>query len=326
MTSRDFDLAIDKLKELDPKGWKLAYPRFYDIPNGYASPKIPSALMFGSCITVRMARASDIEVSEGTVISAAVMSGLARYRVPLYFVSRDLLEAILLSDLPKNIAWPEIDMPMAAAVFMLPLGVVKHPIEGNIPFIAYLKSVKGVPQPDPFHYFKDLVADNTSFSTVAAATEMPNSPIYHTCIREDAQIHSHEAIHEYLHGMQPDYTGWGSLKMDEADRLFNEEMTAIVFRLIMAMHAKPELVSTGSFTGKRLSKGEGPEIWTPNFIGRNYRCKREGPSDGGGWHVRMHWRRGHMRQQPYGPRNTLRKTIWIEPCLISGDTGDTKSA
>ncbi len=35
--------------------------------------------------------------------------------------------------------------------------------------------------------------------------------------------------------------------------------------------------------------------------------------------VRMHWRRGHWRNQPHGPQLSLRKLIWIAPVLVNAD-------
>lgn len=37
--------------------------------------------------------------------------------------------------------------------------------------------------------------------------------------------------------------------------------------------------------------------------------------------VGIHWRRGHMRNQPHGPANTLRKLIFIKPVLIHSERG-----
>ena len=63
--------------------------------------------------------------------------------------------------------------------------------------------------------------------------------------------------------------------------------------------------------------------YSKTVIGRNYATKR---SDGnGGTHAspRMHWRRGHFRQQAFGPKMSERKIIWLEPTL--GDYSATKS-
>ncbi len=35
--------------------------------------------------------------------------------------------------------------------------------------------------------------------------------------------------------------------------------------------------------------------------------------------VRPHLRRGHVKMQPHGPNNSLRKRIWVEPCLVNAD-------
>src|SRR5271157_5756644 len=41
---------------------------------------------------------------------------------------------------------------------------------------------------------------------------------------------------------------------------------------------------------------------------------------------RMHWRRGHWRAQLYGERHLLRKLIWIEPTLVTGQSADEQPA
>lgn len=38
-----------------------------------------------------------------------------------------------------------------------------------------------------------------------------------------------------------------------------------------------------------------------------------------GRELRFHWRRGHWRMQPYGPDNSLRKSIFIAPVLVRRD-------
>lgn len=38
--------------------------------------------------------------------------------------------------------------------------------------------------------------------------------------------------------------------------------------------------------------------------------------------VRAHWRRGHWRRQPYGPRKALRKLIRIAPVIVGGNRGE----
>lgn len=40
----------------------------------------------------------------------------------------------------------------------------------------------------------------------------------------------------------------------------------------------------------------------------------------GGWSVKPHWRRGHMRRQPFGPGRAERKLVFIRPVLIHKET------
>ena len=53
------------------------------------------------------------------------------------------------------------------------------------------------------------------------------------------------------------------------------------------------------------------EYWSPNYLGGVYQAKSEG--GGVDRHQRPHWRKGHLKSQPYGPKLSLRKIIWIQP-------------
>src|SRR5271166_6210030 len=61
------------------------------------------------------------------------------------------------------------------------------------------------------------------------------------------------------------------------------------------------------------------EYWSPNFLGRDYQATSEtGDTE---WHRRAHWRKGHIKTQPYGPRHSLRKIIWIQPYRTGNRSG-----
>jgi hypothetical protein len=38
----------------------------------------------------------------------------------------------------------------------------------------------------------------------------------------------------------------------------------------------------------------------------------------------IHWRRGHYKRQPLGPKNSLRKIVWIMPTLINKNLSKDK--
>ncbi len=41
--------------------------------------------------------------------------------------------------------------------------------------------------------------------------------------------------------------------------------------------------------------------------------------------VSTHWRRGHYRDQPYGPQKSLVKRVWIKPTIIAAEQADSSS-
>ena len=109
----------------------------------------------------------------------------------------------------------------------------------------------------------------------------------------------------------------GEVKASVVEQSLIEGVCSLLFGTLLAMTARPELVERGKCERVIEARKDRPrkEFWSPNIVGRRYRTKIEG----GGSHAspRMHWRRGHFRSQPYGLHRAERKTLWIEPCLIS---------
>ena len=83
------------------------------------------------------------------------------------------------------------------------------------------------------------------------------------------------------------------------------------------MNARDELWERGKYTRKTAKSRVA--FWTPNIIRKNYTLKGENSATHAGVSPRMHWRRGHMRQQPYGEGRSLRREQWIEPTLIAAE-------
>ncbi|MGA8660144.1 MAG: hypothetical protein WB586_28830 [Chthoniobacterales bacterium] len=68
---------------------------------------------------------------------------LLRYDVPAYYVSRELLAAALRTELPDDMVFEAIPFPFDALVFMLPKGTLRHPTEGDCPFLVLSRTSKG---------------------------------------------------------------------------------------------------------------------------------------------------------------------------------------
>jgi len=111
--------------------------------------------------------------------------------------------------------------------------------------------------------------------------------------------------------------GQSGFGVDADDENLVSAITTLIFSLIFAMNARDELWERGKYTGKTAKSRV--EFWTPNIIRKNYTLKGENSATHAGVSPRMHWRRGHMRQQPYGEGRSLRREQWIEPTLIAAE-------
>jgi hypothetical protein len=68
---------------------------------------------------------------------------LLRYDVPIYYVSRELLAAAARTELPDDMVFDAIPFPFDALAFMQPKGTVRHPTEGDCPFLVLSRTKKG---------------------------------------------------------------------------------------------------------------------------------------------------------------------------------------
>jgi hypothetical protein len=98
-------------------------------------------------------------------------------------------------------------------------------------------------------------------------------------------------------------------------------VAAAVLKVVLALTARPELVEASTLMRPaKVRNGETirDALWSPVILGRNYRLTYD-PSVNRA-HVgskRMHWRRGHYRNQRHGLGFSLVKLIWIEPVLVN---------
>jgi hypothetical protein len=98
---------------------------------------------------------------------------------------------------------------------------------------------------------------------------------------------------------------------------FVDKLWLLSIILLLIMIDGEELVERGQLekrTKPKSGQGKPTEFWSPNFLGRLYQSAVVG---GRGSHSsptqRLHWRRGHSKSQPHGPRQSLPKIVWIQP-------------
>ena len=108
------------------------------------------------------------------------------------------------------------------------------------------------------------------------------------------------------------------------DKEVTDRLSALMLKLLVILNTRPQFVEEGRCVRpQKLKHGRVKhcELWSPNLIGRYYRTLRD--ERGGGTHAspRVHWRRGFVRNQPYGPHRSMRKPVWIQPVLVGLQAG-----
>lgn len=307
MTFQDVLRAIE---EQYPDLWRVCYPRLYRDTGRYGSPKIiPAAI----AVSVQWV-ADDIRNAPASTKNIYLAACKAReFDFPTLFVAPELLAAVAETDPPADLLWQEIELPFEASALVLPRGALRHHGGGFCEAIGWARIRAGEMlqfgkerqpvklQEDVFIVFTGLTQDEgfplldavLNASTLPRVSDSPTQGTHTTPARE--------GIYE--------------LPLAPSESQFLAQCRALVFGLLLAMEARPALLSRGRKVGSH--KKSRREMWEPNVVGRDYRIVRErGPATGTHTSPRMHWRRGHWRQQPFGAGRSQIRRIWIEPALV----------
>lgn len=319
MKAHNVDDIIEMLNTVAPGLWDLCYPRVYENLGKFSSAKLPAATIANAVIGARKHGLSHAAVRNEYVIATKCLE----HAVPTFFVTSDMLRAADATTLPPELRWTEIQFPHSGMVFVFERGAVSHTEDGDIGFVCVARTKAGdrigCSYPDAPH--GTMREGGLLMMTGAYSTENINHYDLSMSDVESPTIQDMDKV------MLKEYDRpIGTMEFDQelsvGAKEFNRWITQLAIKLVLIMLARPEQVSRGGLmrTVKPKRKGErAVEFWSPNVIGRNYRSDREPgeahTADAEG-KVRMHWRRGHFTQQPYGPAHTLRKTMWREPVLV----------
>ncbi|MEJ6487780.1 hypothetical protein N0Y54_42185 [Nostoc punctiforme UO1] len=209
-------------------------------------------------------------------------------KCPAYWVNKDLLEALLQSVLTVDV--DSLNWAMKTGMFMLPKGVILSPENKSVDAVFW---------------------HHDSESGILYWTATDGSSAFCRRFKLDAQKLSYTDSQD----IDP-----------KVVKGFNEYLHSILLRLILIMECRPELVDSTSElvrVNKGFGKAQAQDFYQPLWLGLGYRFKREGTqsSEGSsGTHgtKSVHWRRGFLRNQPYGEGRQQRKLVWIEPVLVMG--------
>jgi hypothetical protein len=307
-----------------PDLWKACCPRLYKHCAGFGDARIASLAVATGVYWVQNALFSSSsentqeppQVARVINIAASVLLPL---KLPTFFIHREFASAALFTEPPKEMRWADMPLPFEGACFMLPHAFLRHPDEGEIAFLGYARLKKDKIYRFPQSHKEFQITQDNIFSVFTAAHEREGLPLLGMCFSSTEQPTIDLSNYTPTLSNCADKTPF-DLPYTKSDSEFMNLAANLCFRLLLAITARPQFVET---TGTRVGvhKKSGSELWTPNIIGRNYRIPvrlKSGTSAPRPKCPRLHWRRGHFRNQPIGALRKERKLIWLEPMLISG--------
>lgn len=227
-------------------------------------------------------------VTDSRIITLYTFFKIGQAKCPAYWVNNDLLSALMQSNLDvevENLQWA-----MKTGFFMLPKGAILSPEKHSIDAIFWHTD-------NDFLYW--------------AATDKASSFCRRFKIKDN--------LKQFRYTDSQDFN-------PQVVKDFNKYLQSVFLRLILIMECRPELVDTTSEVirvNKGFGKAQVQDFYQPLWLGLGYRLKREGTQSSEGSSdthgtKSVHWRRGFLRNQPYGEGRQQRKLVWIEPVLVMG--------
>jgi hypothetical protein len=299
-----YQLCRQVVEQTCPTTYGALAPRLYRGADGWESPSVPAVQLAGTMESYNDPNFGG-SIDGFTKLVAITAAQCIHYGTPTFFVGRDLLEAVSLTEPPPDFQWTDIQFPFPAGVFLLPVGAVTA---GQWRFNYVTWCVVKQDELIKIPRGQSLVFNNSAIVFTTSSTDDPNFQAYTQTLDATtwpwAQMPPDDMIDPHHNS---------NLSGEESDLM--HRLSKIAIGLLLVTNARPELQESGECQ-KRHTKRGGREIWSPNWVGRAYRLVRKPPAGGTHSSPRMHWRKGHIRDQAFGEKLSLRKTIWIEPRLV----------
>jgi len=296
-------------------------PRIINAPSRYWAQKVLSVGVIEGVLSNQIL--SDIGQKPDLTFATleSQMGQLLEFDVPTFYVSKEVLLAALRTDVQVDLLVDSILFPFPALVFMLPRNSIRHPTEGECPFIIVSRSEKGQTGSLPLKGI--TISRQTTEDAICVSTYLPEARrCYHKGIGrvegESIKIAFERASRIPFSSPDRDLADSGNV-LNIADVEFADRLWLLGITLLLIMVSGENLVEHGTRLKvvKQKNRFDRPkESWSPNFLGRLY--ESESVAGETERHLVAHWRKGHLKSQPYGPKHSLRKIIWIRPYRVGG--------
>lgn len=293
-------------------------PRRIMPPSGYMAPRFWWTTAF-SAIHPDVMPLMGLYPRDLQVCVANTATMMRTLNAPTFFPSRELIDALDNTDV-SNIDFADIKFPAETMMFVLPI---------EAQYQAYQmewegKEITVAPVAVTLSRLNSFLRTEDGSSTTLKDRAVLEGTMLDTkgdmgWVRVPCEGAWSDTMDKYGSDMIYDRMGVPISPKDNPVVQKDSDQTQWAFRmavkLLIAMntvgdiHApEPKLVRAAN-----PKKGKG-ELWQ----GQVMTLSRAIASDGSGSHAspRFHLRRGHMRQQRHGERNSLVKTMWIKPTWV----------
>ena len=323
-----YEYLTQKLIDRSPEAFKLFMPRRYVPPAKYVPPSYYGLTAAASLGILNSANENVTIIDYRAIIYQMVNLGM-----PSYFVAHDFGLAVSATDPPDDMTIADIQWPLDAMVFMLPEDLSFKLFKRFVPYIACCKlPPEGLDVPPSIQrlvpHAKGIRYEGDQGGMVIHGVVIVNEhPLDYSCAASSGRLIKDVVTDSRFKEVAPDEPWFEKIKESftvtpEEDVFLINRMTAFICGLLLAIDSLPQLVEAGGLERPaKVKKGvEHEALWHPNFIGRKYVIQREQSLGGSHASPRMHWRRGHYRNQHFGKLRSQTKRIRIEPVLVSPQT------
>ena len=356
----ELETFLTLLPERQPLNYKATYPKRITPPGGYMNPKYFAVTLWSELrvweetdmrmiphITGYMNCLLQMEYRVPTYfVRSEFAQAVAQTEPPADFKFSEIKWPM-----PAMLFVLPTDFVMHYFGYMCPFISVTRSDKGNYPDM--LKHLP--PCETPLHTLEPLRSDVDRFNVVYPVYSSKEVPVDYTgsypltmnvndvdaAPFQDATYMEEKKLTEqfgFFKGGTAQLLNTPDLPAGDLEKLFNSRVQSFAVKLMLLLTARPNFIVHGSQSRPaKIKHGrERDAIWNPNLIGWDYRAQRpvpEVPTNETGKEAimgcqphshaspRMHWRRGHMRNQPFGPKpwtdTTTKRLTWIEPVLIN---------
>ena len=298
------------------------------LPHGYMSPEKVLTPQIEMALMVLNERPDILQQDPSIRAFAMNVKRLKELKDPIYFLEEGLLDQALNTSLAPGITLKDINWPLDGFYLMLPRGRLRAlgncPIGGERPPLSFMTVCKVRKGTVKLASGCEVEVPYNGMSVTIHSAAEDGAIAYSKSFREESDIL--EVVGSISDSVLLPGLGLNGKRVEfsEDETTFINSLAGLGFNLLAIMSVRPDLVTKGNLIKKirkkKTKKTEG--VYQPSWVGKPSRYpsqKSESTSTSSSF---KGWRRGHLRNQPYGPRKeNLRKLIWIQPVLCGKNNG-----